>query len=118
MAPKKADGGDGFSLDKWIPTEEELQSARTILKAQDAAKKRSATACMVAFINKGDPVLANKLKGIKGSDRQEYVARYFAYMTRKKSGTLATTSSHSSESDSTTDYHFGASGNWRRQWAQ
>ena len=106
MAPKKSDGDKNFSLEKWTPTEEELQAARSILKAQDGAKKRSSTACMVAFVQKGDATLAHKLKDIKGADRQEYVARYLAYMAKKKAGTLTATSAHSSESDTTTDYHF------------
>ena len=103
MAPKEL---QKFNLDKWAPTEAELQEAKALLQAQDPKKKRSSMASMVAFVGKGDPECANKVAELRGEARQDYCARYLAYMTKKKAGTLTTTSSHSTQSVRNTDYFF------------
>ena len=108
MAPKKQDTKESgkFSLENWKPTPEELAEARALLEKQDEKKRRSSTACMVAFVTKTDPSLAAKLSGLRGPERQDYVEKYQAMMLKKRAGTFHSSLSHTSSSVATKDFHF------------
>ena len=94
------------NLDTWKPSQEELKAARELLLQQDDKKRKSSTACMVAWVNKNDEKVAEKVAGLRGEARAEYTAKYMAYMTRKKNGTLTAESSHTSTTATVKDFHF------------
>ena len=107
MGPKAtAKGNSSFNLDDWKPTDEELQAARELIRKSDDKAKRSKTACMVAFLSKHDEATAAKVSGLRGPERQEYTAKYLAYMLRKKTGTLHATQAHTSSTISNHDFYF------------
>ena len=98
------------ALSKFVPSAEELEQARQILSGATPKIGRSKTASMVAFVKAQGEAGADdsdEILATRGKDRQEYVARYLAFMSRKK-GTVATTVSseaHTSRSSAVVQYH-------------
>ena len=87
-----------LSLVDFAPTAEELQAARTLLKGADAKMKKSKVNSMNQFLsanaNDGNTQIA---KTKAGPEKTEYIAKYIAYQSAKKSGRLINTMSNISE---------------------
>ena len=99
MAPKGVQKSS-VSLVSFVPTDEELKQARSMLSGADAKARKSKTNSMNAFLaaNSDDKQEnAKVLKMAAGPEKTEYVVKYMAYQSAKKAGRLSLTRTNAVE---------------------
>ena len=105
--PPKAGSKIATSLVAFLPTDDELAAARSILASADTKQRKSKINATNTFLqaNIDAPGNADALKST-GTDRQAYIEKYMAFQSAKKSGRMVNTRSNIVEKTKFADVHF------------
>ena len=104
--PPTAKKTGSVSLCSFVPSEDELVAARSILASADAKQRKSKINAMNVFLtaNKEAPGNADVIKAV-GKEREAYIEKYMAYQQAKKTGRLVHTRQNTNEKSRFSDVH-------------
>ena len=86
MAPKWKVARYPFWLSKFQPTAEELAEARKLIEPTVRKKKHAQMESMNNFCRRNETEEHKKMLASKGTQRQEYLAKYMVFQKKKRLG--------------------------------
>ena len=86
MAPKRKFARYPFCLSKFQPTAKELAEARKLYASFVRAKKETKMNSMLEFCRRNESEEHKKMLASRGTQGQEYLAKYMAFQKKKRLG--------------------------------